>query len=199
VARVIEGGNTAFSAIAFPQLNANVQSFISDNVNRAINYVGEQAGRMYERVKTLYDEYTSFDLEVIRRRARAIDANYHRPTDIVRLTALEDFANASLLMQRYIMANPTIRARYENDRCEGYFETYDPNRDRDYDNRRVTNGLLREEKGVSWFEEYYEDLEEGDRELTSLEQFDVLSTWDALEILVDTSDWDPTSPDKNPW
>ncbi len=120
---------------------------------------------------------------------------------VLPLITLENQQNASPVMQRWIMANPEIRSIYLKQRCDGYNETYtnlygNKIGEEHYDYRRVMNGIgVEQENGDIDFVQYFDELVEGDRELTLLEQTDILNTWNTTNMILSLWEDDPTSSD----
>jgi hypothetical protein len=107
---------------------------------------------------------------------------------------------ASNTMQRWIMANPSIRQRYLDQTIEGYEGTYigpeNPEElgETHYDYRRVMNGVVEDSEEHGWTSTtYFEDLYEGDRELQLEEQVDILDTWSNILNMLRHGGEDPTS------
>ena len=106
--------------------------------------------------------------------------------------------SANITMQRYVMANPTIRQPYIDQNCQGYSETYvDLFKGQvgaeHYDYRRVTDGMLMSTP-EGWQVSYYDErLEVGDRELDFNDKAKILATWDAMDWMVENCKFDFTN------
>jgi hypothetical protein len=107
--------------------------------------------------------------------------------------------NASLTMQRWIMAEPTVRTLFHKQLCDGYSDTYVdmyPGRvgEDHYDYRRVMNGVVvpHEERGGD-ATTYMEDLIPDDVELDLNDQIDIISSWQFIQAKVAERNEDPTS------
>jgi hypothetical protein len=128
--------------------------------------------------------------------------------DVIRpLRTLEDIQHAKPTMQRYVMANIMVRMAEEAQQIDGYSDSYRNEfvgrrgfKDPDY--MRVIDGIIFDEDrfGVTvsddpenaWVacQNLFEDEE---RDLDVVEQADILSTWDIVEMHLQAKKKDPTS------
>jgi hypothetical protein len=183
-----------------------------------LNYLRERVERHAPRVRQVFDGFfedarETFEryngesaLRRIRSRVRRTADTFKR--DVIRpLRKIDDIQHAKPLMQRYIMANIMARIAEEEQRIDGYSDDYrnsQPGRRgfRDPDHMRVIDGILFDEDrfGVSsedpedaWVA--YQDLfcHGDERDLDVVEQADILSTWDILEMHLAARKKDPTS------
>jgi hypothetical protein len=110
----------------------------------------------------------------------------------------QSLQNANLTMQRYIMANPTIRQPYIDQNCDGYSSSYvdifkgQIGKDH-YDYRRVTDGMLMSTEDGFEINYYDETLEVGDKELDFVDKCRVLASWDATDWIVENCKFDFTN------
>lgn len=194
---VIYAGTDGFDAMLYPEqsyLNTEYIQSQFENFSSTLNDIGRQ---FIQGAKDVYEEINNSQAMIIARNAlRAVKGMFNQNT-IIPLSALEDFQIAQPIMQRYIMANPVIREIYNNQRCDGYQDTYvdiQPGYigENHYDYRRVMNGLAVETED-SWEINFYPDeLLEGDSELTHIQQVDILSTWRVMEMFISEGK-DPTN------
>ena len=110
--------------------------------------------------------------------------------------------NAFGLMARYVMANPTIRTLYQQNKCDGYSDSYTdlyPGtiRDDHYDYQRVMDGVVNfDTQDDRWEIKYYTDYSDQDEELSPEDKFTILDTWNAACNVI-ARGLDPTDPDKD--
>jgi hypothetical protein len=121
------------------------------------------------------------------------------PNQITSLYELHDLQNAPPVMQRWIMAEPTLRDYYNRQTCVGYGELYenihgDVRGETHYDYRRVMDGVGVETEDGWYAAQYPDELMEGDRDLTHLEQVGILETWDAVRFFINQKR-DPSDPE----
>lgn len=108
------------------------------------------------------------------------------------LTTVEDFRTANTTMQRWIMAQPTIRQHYLDQNADGYSDTYqnvfgkEVGED-DYNYRMVMSGVVVDTDEHTSYSMYHDSPYPGDRRLTYEEKMTVLSTWDHLQAIMDSS------------
>lgn len=154
--------------------------------NNSISGVASAARGMFDDVKRSFDSFFSDD--AIERARRALQAETH-DIDFAAIEAMLDVINtrnANLINQRWIMAEPTIRAMYHKQQIDGYSGSYvdvSPGviGDRHYDYRRAVDGLIRETPdGDFECDIYTDELIEGDAPLTLRDQVNIQLTWDFL-------------------
>jgi hypothetical protein len=118
------------------------------------------------------------------------------------------FQQAPLSMQRYLIANPVVREMYNEQRLDGWSETYVdmyPGKKGwgHYDYQMAVHGRVqtpaaKDEDGQDaedfHVEFFFDEPVEGDRYLTLLEQHDMFKCWDAMNALIADGGEDPTSP-----
>lgn len=119
------------------------------------------------------------------------------------LADIDSLQTAPQGMIRGIMANPTIRGMFHDNRCEGYGDKYvdaQPNFTgaHHYDYRRVMDGCVHSVEDsngdiTKWITHYTDLSREEELLLTPLEKMAIVRTWDTLEKAVETDLRDPTS------
>ena len=129
--------------------------------------------------------------------------NFFDPNAIIPIDSLEGLQQASVGMQRWIMAQPDIRTLYHQQLVDGYADTYVDMHpgvvgSEHYDYRRVLDGIITEgseEDGYDWVTtQYPDDLYKYDRELTIGEKTDILNIWDIVKLYSEARKEDPTNP-----
>jgi hypothetical protein len=152
------------------------------------------------------DAYQSFYSDEAIHRARigiSRVKSYFQEDRIAVLSSIYEIQQASPVMQRYILAEPTIAKMVDQGRCEGYGypnpfpEQYGED---NYNYRRATNGLVQfqpeteDQPDGGWkVVIHMEDLMEGDRELILPEQVAIGHTWASIRYSLANSMYDPTS------
>lgn len=218
-AQVIQGGSpTTFNMLVYPEQSASIQHYIQNQIqtfsSQVCGAVGSYAQTFVDRAKQLYEQYNnSAVIQAARATLRAASAVFH-PNSIVAFESLESFQAAAPLMQRYLMADPVMRQYYFDQRIDGYADTYKNihgkvSGDQHYDFRRVTNEVVfteeeyaqlhgkeynEEESKYGWISvSYSEDILEGDRDLKTYEQHDILADWQLQRAYLKQLQ-DPTNP-----
>lgn len=196
---VIHGaGGNAFNALLYPEQNPFHADYFHTQVTNFNNVLTDVGQRFMDTAKAVYDRINdSAAAELARRAIRAAKGMFNSNL-IVPIFELSDLQMAQPTMQRWVMANPTIRELYHEQRCSGYADSYvdmQPGAigESHYDYRRVMSNVIQED-AIDWHAKiYFDELHEGDRELTHHEKFDVLDTWRIVEMFVKQSK-DPTDP-----
>lgn len=205
---VTVGSSEEFNAMAFGQKHPGTINFLQNQISNIQNMsnIFTDAGRMFVTAATdMFNRYNSE--EALRRVSAAVRKVSHvfQSNTIRHIHDIGGLQQAPVIMQRYIMAEPTVRNMYLEQRCDGYSGTYvnmhgNAVGEDHYDYRRVMNGIvadhIEEDGETNWkCTLYYEELIEGDRELTIEEQDDVINTWDAIKYAMKLGEDDPTSAD----
>lgn len=200
------GDTNSFNAMLYTPKHSATLNFLENQVNRLTEYGSSltEAGKsFFANTAQMFNTFNGAEaLRLARAAVKRID-NVFQSNEIKYISELPDIQNASLNMQRWIMANPIVRELYNNQRCDGYSDTYadmSPGTigESHYDYRRITEGLVREVVGEDGITDdvttfYFDDLHEGDRELNIDEQMDILNTWDIIESYIKNGKSDPTS------
>jgi hypothetical protein len=194
------GATDAFNAMLYRDTNPETASFLQNQIEAARNLFTNAGQAFVDRAHQAFHHYNSSEaLRFARKAVAAVQGAFEVPR-IQEYTTLSQIQNASLLMQRWMMANPTVREMYFKQRCDGYSDTYvdmEPARfgDEHYDYRRVMNGIVEFEADGGWkTTQFFEDLREGDRELILEEQVAITSSWTVMNVLMAMGKDDPTSP-----
>jgi hypothetical protein len=201
MAQVIQAGVEGFEALIYPTQNPVNYEFIQNQFANIGNIASESVRGFYEKAQSIAQRF--YDSSAVRHARAAVRAirNAFEPNSVQYLPTLEAMQQASPVMIRYMMAEPTLRGLYQNQMCAGYGDSYfdmEPGRigEDHYDYRRVMNGIAHEEEGQDdlVFNHYAELLHEGDRELDAFEQFGVLDTWSLAKMFI-AAGKDPSSPE----
>lgn len=206
--QVVYTDNDGFNMLAYgagAQKHPGTLQFLENSIN-AISNVSQtltDAGRsFFSNVGDMYERFNGAEAIRLAKAAVRRVSSIFQPDAISYIQDIGRMQNAPLAMQRWLMAEPTVRTLYHQQRCDGYSETYvdmEPGRvgADHYDWRRVNQGMVKHDEAnpEEWsYTTYMDDLHEGDRELTLEEKVDVLSTWDLIRYHIQKGEEDPTSP-----
>lgn len=197
---IIVGGNEAFRAVAFGQQHQSNQSFLAGFFTGEVAERGQAAfGDFYSRAKARWENFHSEEALNYGKAALNQLKGYFQPDVIRELHDMPSMQVCGSQMQRWIMAEPTVRSLYHQQRCDGYSETYvdlDPGQigENHYDWRRVNNGIVGEnEEGgskVAWF---IEELRQDDTELHFYDQCTILKAQSLAAHFMNAAGRDCTS------
>lgn len=195
---VIDETGGLFGAMAYARLHPNTINYLSNQVNQAFTNISANAMNMFNQASNYfrgfnYDEF----MRTSRAAVRAI-GNMWQHEGIMPISDIGGLQHASLEMQRWLMAEPTVRAVYHDQRCDGYHETYidmQPNAIgiNHYDYRRATNHLFMQRGDQMVASSYMETIRDGDRELHVTEQADIQIAWHYMRAAILNNQDDPTS------
>ena len=204
MALVITGDANAYNALVYgtdrhPGTMAYLQNQIASFSMGALTDFGKQ---FMQSAQGIYDSFNSSEaMRAARAAIRRFDAMF-LPDRIQYIERLSHIQNAPVAMQRWIMAEPSLRKLYHEQRVDGYSDTYVDQywgrRDLEhYDWRLIHNGVM-EEVTTDDFDghithHFLAELVDGDRELTMDEKTDILNTHDVIRAYVEMGIDDPTS------
>ena len=204
-----------FSMMLYPDQHVRNQAYIQDRIQQVSQQLGSVVSdigeRFIERAKSLYEQaYNSQAMLAAKAAIRATKGLFH-PNAIIQLDSIEELQSAQPVMQRYLMANPLVRQLYFEQRIDGYSDTYVNVHgkvigENHYDYRRVMDGVIvdhelhtiltgktLDEDHPEWTATtYFEDLLEDDRDLTAVEQADMINNY-RLQAIAIQSLKDPTN------
>lgn len=192
-----------FKALVYPQKHPSTVEYLHQQFAALPPLITDKAKSFFEEAKKVTDWVTSSQAWNLAREAvKSVfgETNIVKDDMVMSLKDMLQFQTATTTMQRWIMANPTVRKTYHDQQCDGYSDTYvdlepDCVGKEHYDYRRVMDGVMEFQQDNSWKMTHYLDpLKEGDRELHFLEKVDILDTWSQLEILMALGGIDPTNP-----
>ena len=188
--QVVYGGDIAFNALLYPEQNPVNAQFIQEQFNYIPDTLSDIGLEFVERTKNLYEKFHGSEVAQIAMNAIASVGRLFNPNQIEPLHSLTEIQTAVGVMQRWMMANPVMRELHNTQRCSSYDGEYQDNYpgtigQSHYDYRRVMQGIAYERAdGEMVFDEYVEDLVEGDRELKITEQASILSSWDIQNMFI---------------
>jgi hypothetical protein len=202
MATFIEGGAMTFDALTYGSTHPNTLNFLSAQFQNPTASLVSAGQEFVERAASLFEQFNgSQALRAMKSAARGLRSLWQMD-EIRPLSTVGQMQFAPLTMQRWIMAEPSIRELYHKNACDGYSDTYIDMHPNDigeahYDYRRVMNGLVletNEDHAYEWTATtYLDDLVEGDTELTLEEQLDIQTTWNFMKHHMSISKEDPTS------
>lgn len=194
------GAASAFDALIYPEKHPGTIDYLRNQFTHYSDTLNQAGKQFLQRGAAIVETFNNSEAL---RFARSVVQNTFGNTQIenniiLSIFELEKFQSASLNMQRWIMANPTVRNLYHNQKCDGFSATYIDVENKKvaenhYDWRRVNNGIMHIEKDNWTVTQYFEDLKEGDRDLLIEEQTAILRTWNSLDFLLALGEGDPTS------
>lgn len=202
MATIIHGGIDHFNELVYGQSNPATLNFIQQ-MNHNVSQTLTDMGRAF--VTEVQQVYKAIDTSDITRRIKAagrrISAAF-ADNQVKQLHVMEDFQTAPLVMRRWLMAEPTVRALYHSHGCDGYSGTYIDQApgmigEDHYDYRRVMDGVVRygdEEDGVQnriVYSNYHEETTHADV-LLAEDRIDLITSWKRQRAFILDKKRDPT-------
>tara|TARA_B100000929_G_scaffold185186_1_gene146616 strand:- start:772 stop:1404 length:633 start_codon:yes stop_codon:yes gene_type:complete len=204
MARIVQGDDSTFNALALGELHPNTQQFLSAQMEAPTHNLTTQGQSFFQNTRSLFERLEdSRAARLVKAAQRAIGSIWQN--DGVRLlSTIGNFQWATNTMQRWVMAQPEVRKMYHEQRLEGYSGQYRDAYPTDigeshYDYRRATNGFVfvkdnpADDEPEYTATTYYDDLDPSENELDLLEQVDIVDSWENVVNLIRHGKDDPTS------
>lgn len=201
---VVHAGDIgAFDAILFPEQSPMNFQYIQNQLTNFSNTLTDIGRSFVEQSREIFEKINDSNAVRLAKAAVRMAKGMFHPNMIIPLETVEDLRAAQPMMQRYIMAETTLRSQYHKQLVDGFSETYadvDPGLvgDKHYDWRRVMDGVVVDttdsEGEDSWVAvQYYDELRGDDRELDMVEKVSILHTWEAVRAAL-FAERDPSDP-----
>jgi len=165
-------------------------NYFRENYERFVSRMGNHADTFVNAVKNAYEYVTNTD--VLRRAKQALTRVDGAMNDkFLYHVDMETIHRPGLLMRRYVMAEPVLYKKFENNLCSGYEDEWD-NVEQDMkpklrdDYLHVMDGYVGDESTL-----FYAD----ENPLTTRERFIVHNAWDMVADLI-ASGVDPSDFEK---
>lgn len=198
--QVIVGGQAEFNGLVYGDKHPGTTRFLQNQLNMGFSDTLTDFGKqMFSSIHSLYEKFNGENALRLAKAARRKVTGLFQQDVIKPLWTLEEIQQATLSMQRWVMAHPELRKLYHQQRCDGYSNTYldmqpDAIGEKHYDYRRVMDGLVQEdEDGTMQITYYYDDVPDDDVQLTLSDKVDIINTWDMISRYLKYTDDDPTS------
>lgn len=183
-----------FNRLLFPEAPPEAHQWIKEQFHRDTSMLTDIGRSFVQKANVLYDKLMDPSLmRRARQMVRGVKGIFH-PNTILPVSTVSEVQAAKPVMQRYVMACPSIRKLYHQQLCDGYSDSYIDHAPTDigsehYDYRRVMNGAVetykKENGDESWRVTMYpDDLFEGDRELDTDEKFAIRGAWDLVKLAI---------------
>lgn len=198
---VYVGGDQMFDALVYGQRHPGTQNFLErqmENLGQMSHMLTEAGQGFVTDVQNLFQQFSSSDaMRAARAAVRKVGGLFQRD-EIRSMWELADIQAAPLVMQRWVMACPEYRELVHQQRADGFSETYVDmhpgvvGKDH-YDYRRLTDGMIMDDEEHDWVcVNYFDTLEDGDKDLTLDEKIDGLSVHDFVRFYIEQGE-DPGS------
>lgn len=205
MAQIFDGGIQTFDAMVYGMPHPGTITYLASQVHQPTTALTTSGQAFFQDAQEMFDRYNGSDALRLIAAVNRGDQSSWLKNNIRYMHTVDDLQQAPVAMQRWIMAEPTVRKMYLRNQIDGFSDSYvnlqgdgiGPNH---YDWRRATDGLIEidetpyDEGEYGWHSTtYYEDLLPDDRDLTLQEQVDIRDTWGAIRKLIKSGERDPTS------
>lgn len=203
MAHFVEGGTMTFDALTYGGPHPGTLNFLSQQFQNVTPVLAAAGQQFVQQAADWFEQLNgSAALRAMKSAARAVKSLWQLD-DVRPLLTVGQMQFAPPTMQRWIMAEPTIRTMYHKHMVDGYSDSYvdfhpgDVGEDH-YDYRRVMDGVVQFAKDDNaayvWKAvEFLDELEDNDQPLTLEEQIDIQQTWEFMRAHLKRSKEDPTS------
>lgn len=182
------------------ELDNNTSSWLTQQYEQVTSVLSHTGQAFFNNLKDMYRIVSGSDAAQILRNIRGKAETIWSNNQIAALETLTALQTAGPYMQRWIMAEPTIRKRYLNQQLDGYSGSYencqgDKIGDAQLDYRMVMNGVVvaSDDADQDFFIRHYYDMLGDESELKPFEQRDIISTWAKVRHFMEQGGEDPTS------
>lgn len=189
-----------FNAAIHRSITPEAESYFNTNFQNFYNKINQYSEVFAGKIQRAHDYFTvNPDIQI----AKELVTEHGRIVndEMIHRVQPDTIGRAGYVMRRYIMAEPTIFNRYQNNRISGYEDNWsntepaitDP-KDRD-DYMEIMDGMLQyDEEGDGYIERYYGSEI---KILTTTEKMSVIDAWEkSLNMIADGTD--PTSENGDP-
>ena len=180
-------------------LDSGTQNWIQERTNALMSTVSATTANWFNKAKSFYQTITESDAIQALRNLTAKEDVCWKGNNIYLCNSIEQIQATNIVQQRYIMAEPRLRQMYLNQEVEGFAATYNNVQGeaigmKQFDYRRVTDGMLLVTEDSMQWTDYHENLPEQERELELYERADMIRNWNLVNICLDKAEQDPSSP-----
>ncbi|AEH03482.1 hypothetical protein AVT69_gp056 [Pseudomonas phage PhiPA3] len=180
-------------------LDQQTTNWLGSRIETMRNTLSSAAMGFFDQARNMYQMISANDAVQALRNLNAKVDNVWNANNVHYCNSLEQIQTANPIMQRWIMAMPTVRSMYLNNSLEGYADSYvnhhgDAIGAAHYDYRRVMDGIVEVADDHFKVTHYYEETPAEERPFTLHEQVDIIRTWNLVQQELDKNEMDPTSP-----
>jgi hypothetical protein len=187
----VQGGEFAANALLYKQPTPEVINYVNNKLDNIVNHVHGLSSRFKSTVQNLYQQ--AYNSDIINAAKRYLSqSDYALRQDVIYTIPYEQFNTANLIMQQYIMAEPTLNNLHRKNMCYGFQDTYFDSEPNTYgkermDYQRVMDGVLQfekeedNEKSLAYTYHYSND---DSIELTEPERIAILDTWHEVARMI---------------
>lgn len=145
--QVSYGDSNEFNALAFGQKHPGTLAFLENQVSNFSQTLTDAGRNFFSNARDVFDRFNGEAAMRLARAAVRKASSLFQRDEIRSIWDMGQMQQAPLTMQRWIMANPVVRQMFQDQRCDGYADTYvdmfpGTIGESHYDYRRAMNGLL---------------------------------------------------------
>lgn len=202
MAHYVPAGSDLIDIMGGGMINHETQSWLHQESQNTYQSLAGVSRQFFDTAKEAYKVVTQSQAAHLLRNIVGKTKSLMSGNDIYPIHDVADFQTATPYMQRWVMAEPTVRQRYLDQTLDGYSETYqnmhgDTVGESHYDYRRVMSGVVVTNDPDSTHDytiRHYSDMmHAGEEDLTTFQKVDILRTWDRVKDLLQEEGEDPTS------
>ncbi|WP_257291128.1 hypothetical protein [Endozoicomonas sp. ONNA1] len=201
MASIVQGNMATAQGLLYGDAQQISQDWLDHFNTGAIQQMSADSRRFFQERK---DELAAFTHGGGARLAKAAVRKLHGiwgADEFRPLNTIGELQHAPQVMRPYLMAEPTVRAIWQKDMCDGWGDVAETRRNYSGENlvewRRVMNGHLVAEGDTDYYVNYYNSEDEDllpEEELTIDDQVSIRESWYAMVRFVAAGKEDPTSP-----
>lgn len=193
----LDGGVDAFDAMVGGRPSTSSSNWLQQTYNQAMSFLDAGKQAFVEKAQQVNRIIDGFSASQLKRNIMSKIKGYDHRHDIMPLRTVDAFQTAGPIMQRWIMAHEDTRRAWQDNRLDGYNDTYKSNEpDRfgedQFDWRKAMSGVFQFDNDNNAYIRHYYQLDE-EPEMSLDDKFTIQDVWNTLERLSEEQDEDLTS------
>ena len=114
--QIVDGGSLTFDSLIYGPPHPGTQQFLSNQIQTVSTHLTDAGRQFMAGVNDMYERMSgSTAVRMLRAAGRSIRSMWQLD-EIRALQTIGEFQNSPLVMQRWVMAEPTIRQMYQAQR-----------------------------------------------------------------------------------
>jgi hypothetical protein len=204
MATLVEGGADIMDALGGGLPSQQTREWLTEQSQAVSATLSQYSQQFFDQSREMFQTINDSQAMQMLRNVKSRVKDAFTPDLISIGRTLEQLQTAGPNMQRWIMAEPTLRERYLNNTADGYGDTYKNfygavAGENHYDYRRVMDGVGHLDEEDVYVRKHYRDiLHEGEEELSTYNKLDIRDTWAMVKHHVERGEEDPSSVYGNP-
>jgi len=109
MAQIVQQGSGIFEQLAYARPHPGTQQFLSQQLQTSTHLLTEAGARFFQGAQAIYERISGSEAARLARAATRALSSIWQSDEIQRIVEIGRLQHAPLKMQRWIMADPTVR------------------------------------------------------------------------------------------